>query len=120
MNTRRGAPRFNLRVPVVYRHGTSTGEGMIWNISTSGARIERASIREAPGTSLLIHASFFPGSFEVELPAEVVRETDEGFSVRFIELQERELSMLKAALPAAATAFLELQSRNESDECPGE
>ena len=55
----------------------------------------------APGTRLTLRSSFYPGSMEIPLRSEVVRETEDGFAVRFIDLGEREETLLRTALPIA-------------------
>ena len=99
---RRAALRFQLRAPVEYREGAAQGDGVTWNVSTSGALIECASMQVEPGTELGLHASFFPGSFEVEIQARVVRVTDRGFAVRFTHLGAPQHKMLRTALPDCA------------------
>ena len=92
------APRFDLCVPVAYRGPGFEGEGLLGDISSSGARIERASNGVAPGTKLGMRFSFFVGSFARELPAEAVRETESGFAVRFVELKAEDRRLLERAL----------------------
>lgn len=96
----RSAPRFNIRAPAEYRWEGRTGSGTIWNISASGARIEKITTPAVLGTEIRVRSSFFPGSFEAELAAHVVRETElGGFAIRWMELGERERGMLERALP---------------------
>lgn len=100
----RAAPRFNLRVPVEYRFPGFRGEGTVWNVSASGARIEWATALVGSGTHVWLRFSFFPGSFATELEADVVRRTETGFAVQFRELGPSQLDMLRRALPAATEA----------------
>ena len=72
---------------------------MVWDISTSGARIERASVLVELGARVGLHASFFPGSFDVELMGSVVRQTDGGFAVRFVDVGPLQAELLHLALP---------------------
>ena len=102
------APRYKLCVPVEYRwiDGKGVledfhGDGILWNVSTSGARIEHPSIPVTPGTELGIRFSFFTGSSATEVPSEAVRQTEEGgFAVRFAELTPEHARMLNRALPS--------------------
>lgn len=96
---RRPAPRFDLRAPVEFRANGQHGNGVIWNISLSGARIERASLTLTPGSPVWLRPSFYPGSSQVELPSRVIRPTDTGFAVQFAELGEPEQRLLRLALP---------------------
>ena len=100
---RRSAPRFKLRAPVEYRAGALQGDGTIWNISTSGVRIENASALVKIGSSVGLRFSFFPGQFEVELTGQVVRQTPKGFAVQFVDLEAPQAEMLRSALPQIAT-----------------
>ena len=99
---KRIARRFLLRVPVEYGDG-GPGSGILWDISKSGARIEEVSRLVEPGTTLTLRFSFFAGSFDVPLRGETVRTTDWGFAVRFIDVSEPQLDMLRGAFPGATT-----------------
>jgi len=102
---RRAAARFKLRVPVEYRvqFDVTQGRGLLWNISRSGLRIEQATAPVAPGTKIEVRFSFFPGSFETELSAEVVRRTHMGgFAARFCGLAPHQSDMLLRLLPTVA------------------
>ena len=100
----RFAPRFDLRGPVSYRGDGLDGQGTIWDISFSGARIEMVSSHPPQGTRLQLRPSLFPGSYETELTADVVRETHRGgFAVRFMNLDESQLRLLNRALPSSSS-----------------
>ncbi len=83
-------PRHEIRTPVAYCGDDFEGGGSLVNISASGALIEPASLPVAPGTRLDLIVPYFPRTHverrSVEIPAEVVRETDTGFAVLFKEL----------------------------------
>jgi hypothetical protein len=89
-----------------YTSGSVRGQGTIWDISASGARIEDASVPVEQGATLGLRSSFFPGSFEVELKADVVRYTETGFAVKFVELGEPQVEFLRRILPVSGTAIL--------------
>jgi hypothetical protein len=72
----------------------------VWNVSTSGARIENALPPVGPGTRVWLRFSFYVGSFATEVAAEVVRRTETGFAVRFCELGPSQYELLRKALPA--------------------
>jgi hypothetical protein len=96
----RAAQRFDIRAPAEYRWNGRSGSGTIWNISASGARIEKITTPAVLGTEIRVRSSFFPGSFEAELPGYVVRETElGGFAIRWVNLGERERGLLKRVLP---------------------
>ncbi len=101
---RRIARRFDLRVPVEYEGSEAQGDGMTWDISVTGARIENASAPVERSAKVEIRSSFFPGSFEIELTAVVVRVTETGFAVRFVDLGPRQRELLSAVLPNTAWA----------------
>ena len=98
---RRTAQRFKLRVTAEYRTTAERGKGLLWDISTSGARIDGASSSVTEGTHVQIQFSLFPGSVPIVLPAKVVRETKTGFAVNFTGLGHRNESLLRIAIPKA-------------------
>ena len=95
---RRIDPRFAIRVPVEYQHPTVIGRGTTWDVSLSGVRVEGASFRIRVGAGVMLRFSFFPGSFEIWFPANVVRHTADGFAVRFEELEDDQVAILQRAL----------------------
>ena len=72
---------------------------MIWNISFSGALVERASVIVPIDVHVGLSPSYYPGSNEVELWGEVVRMTESGFGVEFTTLGESGLALLRRILP---------------------
>ena len=93
------APRFDLRVPVLYKGAKGRGEGIIWDISTTGLRVEVASARLKPGMHLHLKFSYSDESEPVFAAAEVVRATETGFAVRFVQMSSALQNQLSAALP---------------------
>jgi hypothetical protein len=96
---RRIAPRFKLRAPAEYQNDSVHGNGTIWDISASGARIENATASVEQGVTLGLRSSFFPGSFDVELKGDVVRHTRGGFAVQFVDLGAPQIDFLRTILP---------------------
>lgn len=92
------ARRYDLSAPVEFRGDAVEGTGTIWNVSASGALVERVSEVVESGTPLRMRVSYYPGSFEIELPTEVVRTTPTGFAVRFTDLDESSRRMLARVL----------------------
>lgn len=92
------ARRYELSGPVEFRSDEGLGTGTIWNVSASGALIETASAIVERGTPLRLRVSYYPGSFEVELPSEVVRTTPTGFAVRFTSLDAASRRLLAKVL----------------------
>ena len=97
---RRVAPRFKMQAPVEYRGQAAQGNGMTWDISSSGLRVDDASTRLDPGELARLRCSFFVGSFDVELVGNVVRHTNTGFAVQFRDLGAAQLKLLHSILPA--------------------
>jgi hypothetical protein len=94
------AARFALRTPVEIRGEGAPAHGTLWNISMTGARVEHLSQELAPRTRLRLRISYFPGTSEVELPAEVVRTTQQGgIGVQFFDLDDDTASTLRSLLP---------------------
>ena len=81
------------------------GSGTIWNLSASGALVEWASTIVDSGTPLRMRISYYPGSFEIELPSEVVRTTPTGFAVRFMELDTSSRLLLARVLVRCENQF---------------
>ncbi len=73
----------------------SMGQGMLANVSYSGALVEPASESIELGTRLVLRCSLFVGSFDIELAGEIVRNTDGGFAVRFVDLGPRQMDLLR-------------------------
>ena len=99
------AARYELSGPVEFRCDDQIGTGTVWNVSASGALVERASIVVESGTPLRMRLSYYPGSFEIELPSEVVRTTPTGFAVRFTDLNASSRRLLARVLFRCESAF---------------
>jgi hypothetical protein len=95
----RPARRFPLRAPASYRCGTLEGVGEVQNISSSGLLLERCSSPARAGLTVWLRASYFPGSIEVPIESQVVRTTDSGFAVRFVNLTPRVARLIGQILP---------------------
>ena len=104
---KRAAPRVKLRGPTEYRNSGIEGHGTVWDISASGALIEDASALIEQGERIGLRSSFFPGSFDIELRADVVRHTETGFAVQFVELDAPQIDFLRRVLPGTAAAALD-------------
>jgi hypothetical protein len=94
----RVAPRYPIEAHLEFSSPSSTGRGRTRNISLSGAYID-APPEVSPRDRIEVRFSFFVGSFEVAFPAEVVRLAENGFAVRFQDLGEPQLRILKRVLP---------------------
>jgi Trk K+ transport system NAD-binding subunit len=94
----RRKPRANVRFRVAYRGPSFEGTGIVLNISTTGALIEDADRLLMTGIDIMLAFSFFEDSVPIEVPAEVVRETEQGFGVQFRKLNPRTRSVLAMAI----------------------
>ena len=82
---RRVAPRYIVRIPVTLRAGTTELDGVIVDVSDSGARIECKSIRLAPGSSLALEMRWIKSPEPIAMLAKFVRETPQGCALRFAD-----------------------------------
>lgn len=94
----RRRPRAAVRFKVEYRGPTYEGTGTVLNISKSGALIADADRLLMTGSEITLRFSFFEDSIPVEVPAQVVRETDRGFGVNFTKVSPRTRSVLGMAI----------------------
>lgn len=97
---RQPATRFALRAPASYRCSDLEGIGEVQNISSSGLLLERCSIPPREGTTVWLRASYFPGSIEVPIESKVVRVTESGFAVRFVNLTPNVSRLIGHILPS--------------------
>lgn len=72
--------------------------GVVQNISSDGALIEEAEPLLMAGGHVAIRFSFFEDSDPVEINADIVRETEQGFAVRFVGLDARIRRVLALAV----------------------
>ena len=94
-HVRRVAPRVELSIPVAVELGTTCDDGVLCDISLSGARLERTGIRPPLGSQVTIIFSLKGHRRPFELVARVVRATDSGgYAVHFEAIDPK----LKAAL----------------------
>jgi hypothetical protein len=98
--SRRPATRYSLRAPASYRCDAFEGVGEVQNISRSGLLLERCSAPAREGLTVWLRASYFPGSTEVPIESQVVRTTESGFAVRFVNLTPVVTRLIGHILPA--------------------
>ena len=82
---RRVAPRYIVRIPTVLRVGTTEVEGTIVDVSDSGARVECAALRLAPGSSVALELRWLKTKEQIAILAKFVRETPMGCALRFVD-----------------------------------
>jgi hypothetical protein len=92
---RRVAPRVELSIPVAVELGTTCDDGLLSDISLSGARLERTGIRPPIGSQVTIIFSLKGHRMPFEVVARVIRATESGgYAVQFEAIDPK----LKAAL----------------------
>ena len=99
----RAATRYPVAIAVAFggRHELSL-EGMISDLSTSGARVEGAGAPPEPGTMVQLELSL-PDDPALRILSRVVRETESGgFAVKFVELDPHARKILED-LPGRGT-----------------
>ena len=95
---KRGSARVHVRFPVTFTSHSTEGSAFAQNISTSGALLEDADPPLLAGGKIRLRFSLFPNSLPIEIEAEVVRETEAGFAVRFSDLEARSREVLRRAV----------------------
>ncbi len=98
---RRDAPRISVQVPTKYEN-PHIGYGFTENLSVSGVSIEHTSGPMAIQTEIRLRFSFFMGSFDTVFRGTVVRHTKDGFAVRFVDMGEAQLDVLRRGLQLSA------------------
>ncbi len=73
------------RVPVGYSGARLEGRGIICNLSSSGARISEITQSVPNGVRLSLEFGMLSGLPPFSMAAELVRQTEDGFAVRFLE-----------------------------------
>ena len=111
---RRAAPRFRDRFKVLFRTDEEQGSGTLHDISMGGACVEGASIPLKPGTRVRLEFAPRPDCLPVEVRAEVVRETKNGFAVEFSVLDPRLKRLLRSLIDRAEGAARDGDGRSAS------
>ncbi len=78
--------RVRLLDRVVFWSGRVEGAGSLRDLSISGARVDDASAKLKPGTKVELTWGLRENGSPLRIPANVVRETDTGFAVEFLDL----------------------------------
>ena len=99
---RRDAPRFEARIPVGYSGGRLEGQGIISNLSSSGAALSEITTPVPNGLKLNLEFGALSGLPWFSLRSEVVRQTEDGFAVRFLEPDSEKRRLLGPVLDAIA------------------
>ncbi len=94
----RAASRFSVQVSTEFE-GAHMGSGFTENVSLSGALIECTSASMPIKAKLRLRFSFFVGSFDIVFLGTVVRHTEDGFAVEFVDMGQAQLEALGRILP---------------------
>ncbi len=100
------APRVQVQFAAEYVGKRVDGTGNVRNLSRTGALIEPAEPPLEPGSEVGIRLWFPDSTLAVEVAAEVVRESDAGFAVRFTEMNERTYNILTLVIARAVARGL--------------
>jgi hypothetical protein len=95
------APRVQIEFAAEYVGKRVNGSGTVQNLSRTGALIEPAEPPLEPGSEVGLRFWFPDSTLAVELGAEVVRETEAGFALRFTEMDERTRNILTLVIARA-------------------
>ena len=100
------APRVQVQFAAEYVGKRVDGTGNVRNLSRTGALIEPAEPPLEPGSEIGIRFWFPDSTLAVEVAAEVVRESEGGFAVRFTEMNERTYNILTLVIARAVARGL--------------
>ena len=109
------ANRFEVPVQIKYSAGAVRGEGVLCNISSTGALIDEATLNLTLGTELTLELCFFGDSAPVEISAKVVRKVASGFALHFVKLDERLKKLLKVVLRKASKVAKRAEEEGDQD-----
>ncbi len=90
--------RVRRRAQVYFSSARSEGAGYIVDLSLSGAQIETSARRIERGDKMLLTFNVGPEASLIDIRAEVVRQTDDGFALQFKDLDPDVEAVLRAAL----------------------
>jgi hypothetical protein len=106
-----------VRFPVSFTGRNTQGRAYAQNISVSGALLVDADPLLLAGGKIRVSFSLFPDSLPIDIDADVVRETEDGFAVRFSDTDPRARGVLRRAVAKALQAAAdELQAAEGDDD----
>ena len=97
----RSSARISVRFPVTYTGRQVEGTAMARNVSATGALLEDAEPLLISGGEISLRFSLAQDTIPVEVSAEVVRETETGFAVRFTTMDARIRAVLRTVISKA-------------------
>ncbi len=107
--------RASVRFKVAYHGPSFEGTGTVLNISKTGALIEDCDRLLMTGIDIKLSFSFFEDSIPIEVPATVVRETEQGFGVQFTKLSPRTRSVLGMAISKIRQTYEDAEDTSLED-----
>ncbi len=99
---RRMSPRVDKYGWARFVAGEIEGEGLVTNLSHGGALVERASEVLSQGTKFTLRLKVSGGFETLQLKAEVEREGEGSFALRFLQLDADTLALLSEAILLAS------------------
>jgi hypothetical protein len=115
-NESRQKERVEVQFSAEFRGRRVRGQGLVKNISESGALIDNADPLIMEGGRIRVRFSFFEDSVPIEIPAVVTRETPTGFGVRFSDMEPRLRRLLSVAISRAKSRIEELEGMPGDDD----
>lgn len=99
----RRAPRVERLGWARYESGESEGQGLLTNLSATGALVERCPHALVPGAKLTLRLKPAGGHPSVSLEAEVVRTTPDSLALRFTSVDDEARAVIDEALSARSS-----------------
>lgn len=101
--SKRNSLRFSIQVqPVRYKTAYEDGEAILFNISTGGCVVRKATIPVAPAERILLSFDLHGIDEPLEIRAICVRLEDDGFAVQFLGVDDAEANRIVKLLVAQA------------------
>ncbi len=112
MENRRDRGRVKTLFELLYSAGRNEGNGVLADISYSGARIDGTPLRPKIGTRIRLYVFVQPVS-PMEITGDVVRHTDDGFAIQYKTISDPELRALVDDAAAIVDSSLALVGHSE-------
>jgi hypothetical protein len=100
----RTSARVSVRFPVTFYGRQVEGTAQATNVSATGAFLQDADPLLITGGKIRLRFSLAADALPIDVWAEVVRETETGFAVRFTKMEPRIRAVLKTAISKAIRA----------------
>lgn len=101
--SKRNSLRFSIQVqPVRYKTAYEDGEAILFNISTGGCVVRKATLPVAPAERILLRFDLHGIDEPLEIRAICVRLESDGFAVQFLGVDDAEANRIVKLLAAQA------------------